>query len=354
MRTPRLLAGVFSILILSLLNARVALANPLETELLELQNSTLAKRCANPCGYYGQICCEAGESCFTDSNNQAQCGPASAQTTPAPTGNGRWQYYTSTWVETNTVTKTSVYSSWVAGPAPTTPYAASSTGVPVNCNWAGGESSCGNICCPSGQYCQVSGQCAPAGSASAPLRPTSSGMSTVTQTSFSTTTTVPFQTPIATGESMNITQSSTSSGGGLSGGAIAGIVVGVIVGIILLILLCLCLCFTAAWQALVAACTCGRNRRRRETEVTEYESYHRSGHGGGQRTWYGGRAAAAPPPRRVVEETTEIRRTGGGWGNNLAVAMGFRRNQPRRDVVRRREEESDVSSYYYSDYTASE
>ncbi len=37
--------------------------------------------CLNPCGYYAQLCCAVGETCYTDANNQAQCGPPPASTT---------------------------------------------------------------------------------------------------------------------------------------------------------------------------------------------------------------------------------------------------------------------------------
>lgn len=324
----------------------------LEADLIEYQNTTIERRCANPCGYYGQVCCAAGEACITDSNNQAQCGGSGQVTTPAAGGNGYWQYYTSTYVETDLETRTSVYSSFMgAAPAqvtttycPTSPAQATATGAQANCNWSQGESSCGNICCPQGQYCQVAGQCAGAAGASlsAPLRPTSSGNVVVTQTSFSTTTTVPFQPPVATGQSAGVTTTSANNSGSLSGGAIAGIVIGVIAAIILLLVLCLFCCFRAAWDSIVALFG-GRRRRRRETTEV-YESYHRSGGGRrGDRRWYGDR------PSRI--ERSE-RRTGAGLGaaglGGLAAALGFRRNQNDR---RRRavEEKSDVTSSFGSD-----
>ena len=324
--------------------------------------------CANPCGYYGQVCCQSGETCITDSNNEAQCssgsgGSAGVTTAASGSGSGYWQYYTSTWVETDTVTKTSVYSSFVGGGgaassvwAPTTPVGGTTaTAAAANCNWSSGESSCGNICCPSGQYCQVAGQCAPAagGSVSAPLRPTSSGTYTVqTETSFSTTTTEPFISPIATGQSMNVTETSaTGGGGGLSGGAIAGIVIGVIAAIILLILLALFLCFRGIWNLLF-----GRKRgtRRRETIVEEH--IHRSSGGGAaSRRWYGG-GASSKPPRRVVKEEKTTRRGFGpaALGGGLGAAFGLgKAKRARQERERRRyDEKSDYSSSYgYSYYS---
>ena len=323
--------------------------------------------CANPCGYYGQVCCNAGETCFTDANNEAQCGASDggAPTTPQAGDAGYWQYYTSTWVETDYITKTSVYSSYIGGGAvqtstycPTSPWAgATATAAAAQCNWDAGESSCGNICCPSGQYCQVSGQCTPAagGSVSAPLRPTMSGSySVVTQTQFSTTTTEPFISPIATGQSVNITSTQADNGGGLSGGAIAGIVIGVLAAIILLILLALYLCARSLFLAIF-----GRNNRDRRRSTYIEESYHRSGRGGAARSnkWYG-----APRPRRVVEERKTTRR---GFGPAMGLgalggAFGFNRgrnqgSQGRRGGRRRVDEKSEYSSdYSYSDYTASE
>ena len=321
----------------------------LNAEVIESANDTIVKRCENPCGYWGQLCCGAGESCFTDANNEAQCGGAGAGggavTTPAPAagGSGYWQTYTSTWVETNLVTKTRVYSSFVAASA-TAQYYASTTAAEANCNWSSGESSCGNMCCPQGQYCQVHGQCAPAAGASvsAAVRPTSSGNVVVTQTSYSTTTTEPFETPIATGQSAPVTATSAQSSGGLSGGAIAGIVIAVIAGIILLLLLCLFLCFRSIWNAIF-----GGRRRKKTTEV--YESYHRGGdRRSGDRRWYGNR-----PNRPDRRNKSNLGPVAAGLGG-LAVALGLKRRSDRKKRDRR-EEKSDYteSSYSYSDYSYS-
>ncbi len=38
-------------------------------------------QCELKCGYYGQLCCSSGETCYTDSNDQAQCGPPASPTT---------------------------------------------------------------------------------------------------------------------------------------------------------------------------------------------------------------------------------------------------------------------------------
>ena len=351
MRIRRSLQALLS----SLLLHQLAAASPLSPNaIVAEQNSTLEKRCANPCGWSGQICCEEGQTCYTDDNNQAQCGSggqATAAATPASGGSGYWEYWTS--VYTDTEMKTQVYSSYVGHKTAQ----ATETAAAATCDWNKGESSCGNICCSHGEYCQVHGQCSgTASSYSAALRPTSSGDSVVTQTSYSTTTTVPFGTPIATGQSASLTAAESTNGGGLSGGAIAGIVIGVIIAIIILLLLCLIFCFRAAWNGLLAFFGLGKKRRRHET--VEYESYHRSGRGGGGggRTWYG-----APRPRRSERTTTSIKKKSGGGPlaagfGGLATALGFKKRQE--DRRRRiRDEKSDYSSSYgtYSDdsYTAS-
>ncbi|KAI9727527.1 MAG: hypothetical protein M1828_006469 [Chrysothrix sp. TS-e1954] len=337
-----------------------------DTELLNDHNSTVAKRCANPCGYWGQLCCGEGQTCFTDSNDEAQCGSGSAQVTTAPSGSGHWQYYTSTWVETDLITKTSVYSSYVPTVAGPTSIPATQTAAAASCNWAQGESSCGNICCPSDSYCQVSGQCAPAASSqsvSPAVRPTSSGNTVVIQTSFSTTTTVPFQTPIATGQAASTltpVASESSGGGGLSGGAIAGIVIGVIAAIILLLLILLCCCFKAGWDALLAVFGLGPRRRRRVVEEKEYRHHSGGGasrRGGDNRTWYGDR------PGRIDQiEKRDKKKSGiGGWETAaaglgaFAIALGLKKRSDDKKASKRRDERSDYTassdsySYSYSD-----
>lgn len=345
-RTHHLVAA--SLLLLPLLPTITAKPFNFVISNADSENATLVRRCANPCGYYGQVCCNDGEQCYTDSNNQAQCGGGGGgQPSNNGGGGGYWQYFTSTFVETDLATKTTVYSSFMGHP--TQPAESTETAAPVSCDYSSGESSCGNICCPQGQYCQVAGQCA-GGAASAPLRPTSSGNAVVTQTSFSTTTTVPFQTPIATGQMQGITATSADNSSGLSGGAIAGIVIGVIAGIILLLLLCLFFCFKAAWDALFGR---GRRRRnsRRETVVTEEYHHRGSGRGGRGTTWYGGSR-----PSRVDRSSRSNKK---GWGTaaglgGIATALGFRRKEDRRR--REMEKRSDYSSSYgeYSDYTGTE
>lgn len=338
------------IALLLLLRTSTSAAEPLvglDEGLVDLQNVTLAKRCENPCGWAGQLCCQSGQTCYTDSNDQAQCGNSGVMTAaPATQSPGYWQYWTSTYVETDLVTRTSVYSSYVgaisAGPVTSVWAQASQTAAAPTC--PASETACGNICCPSGHYCAVWGQCSPATtiavSPSAPLRPTSSGAVIVTRTTFATTTTVPFLAPMATGQNVNITSTQESSSG-LSGGAIAGIVIGVLAAIIILLFICIFFCFKAAWDGLLAIF--GLGGRRRRTEVIE-ESYHRSGDRRDSRRWPGNQ------PSRIARNE---KRSGGFGGfapvaaglTGLAVALGLRRKADRR----RRNEKSDYTASTYDE-----
>ncbi|EXJ77576.1 hypothetical protein A1O3_09803 [Capronia epimyces CBS 606.96] len=342
---------------LSSLLATILLAQPIAASLIpellqsfeNLQN--FQKRCQNPCGYYGQLCCESGEVCYTDSNNQAQCGAGTVTTTA---GDGSWQYYTTTYVQTDLKTVTETFSSYI----PTTT---------KSCSYSLGESACGNVCCLSGQYCQSSGVCVAVGGGSSgyysslytvttvvtntagvPLRPTSNTLVTVTSGSGATTT-QPFVTPVGTGGSI-ITGTTSGSSGGLSGGAIAGIVIGVIAGIILLLLLCACLCFKGLIDGLLAIFGLGPRRRRRTTTEEEvYVRHHRDGRGG--RTWFGQRPARS----EVVEEKKRKSGLGTvGWVaaalGGLALFLGLKRRRNRRDD---KSSSGYGSSAYYSDYTVS-
>ena len=273
------------------------------------------KRCANPCGYYGQLCCASNQVCYTDSNNQAQCG-AGATVAVATTATGNWEYFTTTFVQTDLKTVTQTYSSFIST-------------TTLSCSYSLGETPCGNVCCLSGQFCQTPGTCALVGggssgyysglytvttvvtntaSASAPIRPTSNTLITVTSISGATTTQA-FSTPVSTDGSIIIGHSS-SGGGGLSGGAIAGIVIGVIAGIILLILFCACCIFKGLIDGLLAIFGLGKSRR----TTTEEEVYERRSRRGGRRTWFGTRPARS--------EAVEEKRRSSGWGTAGWMAAG--------------------------------
>ncbi|KAH0844784.1 hypothetical protein FOPE_09631 [Fonsecaea pedrosoi] len=342
-------APSLSSLLLTALLSRPVIAGLLPDFLQSFEDfQDIEKRCDNPCGYYGQLCCETGQVCYTDSNNEAQCGAGSATTTAA----GQWEYTTVTFVQTDLKTVTSTYSSYV--PVST-----------ISCSYSLGETPCGNVCCLSGQFCQAPGSCAAVGggssgyysslytvttvitnTASAPLRPTSNTLVTVTSVG-SATTTAPFQTPVGTDGSIIVGPTASSSGGGLSGGAIAGIVIGVIAGIFLLILFCACCIFKGLIDGLLAIFGLGPRRRRTEEEVYVERHSHRDGRG--RRTWFG----TKPGRSEVVEE--KKRRS--GWGTAgwmaaglgaLALWLGLKRRNRRDD-----KSSSGYGSSYFSDYTVS-
>ncbi|QDS72603.1 hypothetical protein FKW77_001539 [Venturia effusa] len=305
------------------------------------------------CGFYGQLCCDAGNTCGTNDANQAICVAGAAAVTPAVgSGAGTWQYFTTTYIETvGVVTKTSVYSSWVP---------AAATGAPGTCspNYANNETPCGPICCASGQYCFDSGSgiCKSAGAggftttgvgAGAPLRPTTISSMITTQT-IAPTTTVPFQTPIAATSTGTGAVIAGSSGGGLSAGAIAGIVIGVIAGIILLALLCFCCCLKEAAAGILGIFGLGggKKKSRRVVEEEYISTSRRRGSGvGSERRWYGaggsrpGSRPARPPPKK--SGVGGLGAMGLGLGG-LAVALGLKRKHDRKV-----EEKSDISSSYY-------
>lgn len=350
----RPLSGIPLLSALALLHLLpVAFATPLSPDesTLEIEQNALEKRCSNPCGYNGWLCCNAADTCITNSANQAQCIPPS-------TAGGGWEYFTTTYVvtatETDRSTITSVWSSHIATPAPT----------PGTCRVDLGQITCGSVCCDAAQECQ-NGECvgesssaaassaAATGEASPGVRGTSNGMSTVTQTA-GPTITQGFIAPVGT-NGADLIGVKASSSGGLSGGAIAGIVIGSIAGVILLFLICGCLCFKTALDALLAAIGIRKRRRRDTTYVEERYSHHSHGsrpRPSGGRTWFGTRPAES--------EVSEKKSKWSGWGTvaiilgALALCLGLRRRDKQSD-------DDDATSYtypssyydYYSDYTRS-
>ena len=296
---------------------------PVQGELLNAAQLEKRSSCAagtTACGYYGTLCCPSGQSCYTDSNGQAQCGvpfnsAASVQAQP--------------------------------------------TGSSSSCGNT--QSPCGSSCCDSGYYCKSSNPsvvCAPISggtsggiyptSPSAPLRPTSSGVVIVTYTG-TPTATVPFQTPIPTGATGSLQE--THQHHGLSGGAIAGIVIGVILLILLLLLICLFCCARALFDTVLAIFGLGKKRKHTHEETYVEEHRHSAGGsaaaGGGR--WYGQNRPSRPSSEKKS----------GGFGKGLgmaaalgglALALGMKRKHDKKD------DKSTVvsgSSYYYSDYTSS-
>ena len=199
MRLHEMPSAFVPLLILGL--SQLVVASFIPDTLLSLDDlQDVEKRCETPCGYYGQLCCEQGEQCYTDANNQAQCGAVVVQTQAA--NGGDWNYLTTTYVMTDLQTVTTTLS-WQAATTQESCDSCNSN----SCQYSLGETPCGNICCKSGQYCQTSGMCVAVGGGSsgyysslftvttintvtAPARPTSNTLVTVTQTGSVTTDTV--------------------------------------------------------------------------------------------------------------------------------------------------------------------
>lgn len=295
------------------------------------------------CGWNKQLCCPAG-GCYTNQLNQAACSTGgSYYSSAAPAGGGYWVYQTSVMTRTDLVTIATVYSSYVP---------ASSAGL--QCNYALNESPCGNCCCRGGEYCAYYGQCSPAApgqttvrtnaaTPGAPIRPNSSGVvvATVTQ---SPTETISFLPPAASGANITMAASQANNSG-LSGGEIAGIVIGVLVGLLILGLICFYCCLKGLLDGCLALFGLGGRKRKRTTEVEEYE--RRSHHGG--RTWYG-----AAKPSRI--EKREKRSSGfgkealglaGGLGALWAI-LGMKRRHDRKKDSRYGGTDSSYSYSYTS------
>lgn len=354
-----------------LLTPRLVVSNPLTASSLQAgfgYNELFARyECGGQlCGWENQLCCTGGSHCYTDSNDEAQCGATAAASYSSAAGGGYWVYVTTTTVMTNYETVTTVLSSFVAGASSYAPAASASASATVQCNYALNQSPCGNICCKSGQYCAYLGQCsaaaaeettittasgASAASATpgAPIRPTSSGVVVVTATK-SPTTTVPFETPVATGANVTMTATHDHSGG-LSGGAIAGIVIGVLIALAILALVCFYCCLKGLLDGCLALFGLGGKKRRRTTEVEEYErhTHHSSRGDGGGRTWYG----ASKPSRveRRDKRESNVGRDMLGVGAGLAglwAILGMKRRSNRRKNEEKYSEYSYSSDYYTS------
>ncbi|GAB7361128.1 hypothetical protein MBLNU230_g1163t1 [Neophaeotheca triangularis] len=328
--------------------------------------------CAGPlCGWNNQLCCGADQACYTDSNQQAQCSSTAGDGHETAAPGGYYEYYTTTYVQTDLKTVTETGSSFVGGGG------AKETGAgDAKCNYAHNETPCGDICCASGQYCYQLGQCkaaagggssghkttytAPAttGVGGSPFRPTSSSLVLVTETA-SPTTTVPFGSPVATGANVTLsaTEEDNGGGGGLSGGAIAGIVIGVLAGLLLLGLICFYCCLKGLLDGCLALFGLGGGRKkRREREVDVYERHHHRGshsHYGAAaapagRTWYGASKPSRPERRDSHSNKKGLLGLGAGLAG-LAAALGLKRKY---DERRNEKYESDYGSYSSDYYTS--
>ncbi|KAJ5871616.1 uncharacterized protein N7529_003969 [Penicillium soppii] len=348
---PSSVIPVLSTLALLLDHALFTTATPLGLEENALEN-ILEKRCANPCGYNDWLCCETGQTCTTNSANEAVCSDGSGS-------GGSWEYFTTvyTLTETDTSTITSVWSSQIA--------AATSTGT---CRVDLGETKCGTTCCEAAQECE-DGQCVAesssvavtatgtgaGGSEATPgVRGTSNGASTVTATS-APTTTEGFTAPVGTDGADLIGVKASNNDGGLSGGAIAGIVIGTIAGVFLLLLVAACLCCKGILDGFLAALGIGKKRRRQETTYIEERHSHHS-HGSrppvaapAGRRWFGSK-----PPAEGSEVSEK--KSGFGWGTiaiilgALALCLGLKRRKDREHDDAKTESSYPSSYYYYSDY----
>ncbi|KAL1597915.1 E1 ubiquitin-activating protein [Paraconiothyrium brasiliense] len=347
---PAAIASLLAFTFLSSTSAKL-IAQPSPTTPARLDDFdrlklALAKRqaCANPCGWGDAFCCSSDQQCFTDANQIAKCTAGGAS--------GGWIYSTFYYTAAETVTKASIWSTYVGANPTASSCAAADT--------------CGSACCNSGEWCADAdnsickvigggsagspGVTASGINPSAPLRPTSSGVIIITATG-SATATVPFTTPIPTGVNGTLVESN-SGGGGLSGGAIAGIVIGVIAGIILLLLICFYCCAKAAFDGILAIFGLGKKRRHTHEETTYIEEHHSGAAAGGGRRWYGQAGSSRPsrPPKKDSGGLGKMLGIGAGVAG-LAALMGMRKKNERKHYDDKSTTVTD-SSYYYSDYTS--
>ncbi|EKD15947.1 hypothetical protein MBM_05958 [Drepanopeziza brunnea f. sp. 'multigermtubi' MB_m1] len=355
MRLSQTPPSLLSLLFLALAQTDTADAGPFARDFLhDLGFGFLQPReCVAYCGTDNQYCCTAGQACYTNA------GIAGCTATPhAPVqGAGGFVVYTTTWTETDLVTKTSTISYGWADPTPPA-WVPPAVITPAICTPSLGQSSCGAICCASDQRCAPQGNtCTPYSSTytgtptlySAPTRPTSGDLTAILTASV--TATVPF-IPAATASGSAFPIASNSDDG-LSAGAIVGIVIGVIAGIILLLLLCFCCCVKAGLDGVLAIFGLGGKRKRRSTDritVEEYGRRHSSGTAARRDThssWFG----AGRRPAKVTEKRKKDSGLGGmgmvGAGLlGLAAVLGLKRKNDRRES---RSSRTDYSSTYYTD-----
>lgn len=305
------------------------------------------EQCAQYCGSDGQYCCEAGSVCYT-SAGIAGC---------SATAGGGYVWYTTTWTETQTYTRT--YNSFI-------PAATGESGVDCVPPAGSGQIACGKICCANWQYCAYPGQCManipnPGGGGGGVIATTiTTGGVTIT-TQYSAPYRVTSGTATATTDDFGATDTAgavSPDGGGtaghLSGGAIAGIVVGTLAGVALLLLICACCVVRGLWHGLMAILGFGK-KKGHDDESSRYTHSRRDHHG----SWYGG-GGGRPSTVAASRKEKEKKKSGAGLLGlgaalgTLALLLGLRRDkkekEKRRPPPRSR---SDVSSSYWSEsYTA--
>ncbi|KAJ5352222.1 hypothetical protein N7452_001196 [Penicillium brevicompactum] len=322
-----------------LLNCSLTAATPLALEPNTL-NSTIEKRCANPCGYNDWLCCSSGQTCSTNSANEAVCSDSGGSS-------GEYQYFTTiyTLTETDLSTITSVWSSQLA--------AATSTGT---CRADIGETKCGTRCCEAAQECQ-DGECVAESSsvaitatgtdaaATPGVRGTSNGASTVTATS-APTTTEGFTAPVGTDGADLIGAKASDNSGGLSGGAIAGIVIGSIAGAFLLLMICASHSMDSLQLSVLANVADETRPMWRSATLTTLTAALLPP--AGRRTWFGARPAA--------EGSDVSEKKSSSWGKlailfgALAICLGLKRHHDKEHDDSKTESSYPSSYYYYSDY----
>lgn len=297
----------------------------------------LEKRCDNPCGFYSQLCCASGETCGTNNGGEAVCVGSSGDSS-----NGRWEYWTTTIIDSSTIT--SVGSSYVSQP---TKGASDDTG---SCRAALGETKCGKDCCGSAYVC-VNDKCvmgsssiwATATEANPPVRGTSA--TTLTATA-DVTATQGFDAPVGTDGASLI--GVKAEDGGLSGGAIAGIVIGTIAGVFLLLLICACLCCRGMIEALFACLGIGKRKKKETTYVEDHHSHHTHAHtGAAHGGWFGSR----PPGESHGEKKSKWSSlaTLGIIVGAIALCLGLKRHNKDDE----KSSTSHPSSYSYYTYSYS-
>ncbi|KAH6678307.1 hypothetical protein B0J14DRAFT_319373 [Halenospora varia] len=359
MRLSQAPPNLLSLLLVALPSIRTAHAWPVwgHLDFSFLEGRTV---CASYCGADNQYCCTAGTTCTTlAAGNVATCMAGSGTVATVGSGGG-YAVYTTTFTETDLILRTSTYSSyWQAPTTVQSTYVAPAV-VPI-CTTSLGQTSCGTICCAADQQCASAASCTARTSSwtysatstySAPLRPTSGGVSTATSLVSATTTQSFIPPATASGSALPIINSGSK---GLSAGAIAGIVIGTIAGVLLLLLICFCCIVKAGFDGILAIFGLGKGRRRssERVEVVE-ERYSRHGSGTASRRqthtgWFG-----AGKPARVTESRKKKSSSGfGGLGAvgagllGLAVILGLKRKSDKKKPP-----VSDISSSYYS-YTDS-
>lgn len=115
------------------------------------------------CGFADQLLCCPPNTCYTDSNNQAQCGITPPPTPPpisCPTNSQFTTVYSTTRHYTCTVLTTYCITATLVNSGVETIIRTATFQAPIaSCIPQAGQVPCGNVCCPAGQACQAPGVC---------------------------------------------------------------------------------------------------------------------------------------------------------------------------------------------------